>query len=93
MSRPKNFLLVFLPSSLELLACSSVFFLFFTLKLFVFVAVLDCLLCLVCEIRHLGKFGGLVPPPYRRVVICFLVLASLLFVVIALTPLGGGHSS
>lgn len=35
-SRPKNFLLVFLPSSLELLACSSVFFLFFTSKLFVF---------------------------------------------------------
>ena len=91
-SRPKNFLLVFLPRFLELLACSSVFFLFFTLTLFVFVAVLDCLLCLVGEIRHLGKFGGLVPPPYRCGVICFLAFASLLFVAPALTPLEAGHS-
>lgn len=66
------------------------FSLFFTLTLFVFVAVLDCLLCLVGEIRHLSKFGGLVPPPYRCVVICFLAFASLLFVAIALTPRGGG---
>ena len=68
------------------------FFQFFTLTLLVFVAVLDCLLCLVGEIRHLGKFGGLVPLPYRCVVICFLAFASLLFVATALTPLGAGHS-
>ena len=28
----------------------------------------SCLL--VGEVRHLGEFGGLVPPPYRIVVVC-----------------------
>ena len=69
----------------------------------------DCLLLprfLVCcflvgEVRHLGEFGGRVPPPYRSVVVvclawlvfCVVCLASdSLLGTIALTLLGGGHS-
>ena len=43
------------------------------------------------EVRHLGEFGGLVPPPYRFVAVC---LAWLVFAVWRhyTTLLGGGHS-
>ena len=34
------------------------------------------------EVRHLGEFGGLVPPPYRFVVVCLALL-----VVVCLAPL------
>ena len=37
---------------------------------------------LVGEVRHLGKFGGLVPPPY-----CFVAVCLALLVVVCLAPL------
>ena len=33
------------------------------------VASFSCFCLLVGEVRHLGEFGGLVPPPYRFVVV------------------------
>ena len=34
------------------------------------------------EVRHLGEFGGLVPPPY-----CFVAVCLALLVVVCLAPL------
>ena len=46
------------------------------------VASFSCFCLLVGEVRHLGEFGGLVPPPYRFVVVCLALL-----VVVCLAPL------